>query len=471
MKRYIYIPVLAYSFFLCSCEDFVEIDTPNFEMVSTDIFANEETARVAIKGIYNQLRPSFFIGGISVYAGFSGNLIRPRISHEIYDAFWQHELSATNSPDATTNLNIWSSAYNIIYLCNSLMEGINNSENLSEKFKDSLRGQAMFIRAFTYFYLVNIYGDVPLLLTTNYKINALASIDNQEIVWDQIETDLLESMNLLKNETAYPEEERFYVTHHAVLALLSRVYLYRQLWDKAEEYSSMLIEQTTDFEILDDLDQVFMAHNREAIWQIDPMGGYATNIVTAEGKAFAILVLTFPGFTHVQGIALLADHFILNFEHDDQRLEKWIGAYEQGGEEYNYIYKYKENLSSVNNKEATVVLRLAEQYLIRAEARTHLKKIDLAISDLDVIRSRANINLLSAYPGELNQEELLDSIMLERKREFFGEFGHRWFDLKRIGAIEEEFSNSPTWQAIDAWYPIPDEERQKNPNLGQNQGY
>ena len=72
---------------------------------------------------------------------------------------------------------------------------------------------------------------------------------------------------------------------------------------------------------------------------------------------------------------------------------------------------------------------------------------------------------------EITSEALLDTIMEERKKELFGEYGHHWLDLKRTKNVLEEFVDNPSWQDTDIWYPIPEQERLKNPNLGQNEGY
>ncbi|UII24721.1 RagB/SusD family nutrient uptake outer membrane protein [Fulvivirga maritima] len=106
---------------------------------------------------------------------------------------------------------------------------------------------------------------------------------------------------------------------------------------------------------------------------------------------------------------------------------------------------------------------MAEVYLIRAEARAQQSKIDLARDDVNAIRSRANVADVTTE----NVEELLVFIALERERELFAEFGHRWFDLKRrgeadavLGALEDK-----EWTTSDQWFPIPQSAVKSNPNL------
>ena len=119
-----------------------------------------------------------------------------------------------------------------------------------------------------------------------------------------------------------------------------------------------------------------------------------------------------------------------------------------------------------------MVLRLAEQYLIRAESKAHQGDLAGAIEDIDAIRNRANQTLISETNPGITQEELLNIILEERKKELFSEWGHRWFDLKRTGRSTEILGvNNSQWQETDLLFPIPDDERLENPNLGQNPGY
>ena len=119
-----------------------------------------------------------------------------------------------------------------------------------------------------------------------------------------------------------------------------------------------------------------------------------------------------------------------------------------------------------------MVLRLAEQFLIRSEARTELNDLPGAKEDLDQIRTRAGLDPISEIFPELSKAQLLKEIAQERRRELFSEWGHRWLDLKRTERASTVLGNSnPTWEDTDVLYPIPAQERMKNPNLSQNPGY
>jgi hypothetical protein len=119
-----------------------------------------------------------------------------------------------------------------------------------------------------------------------------------------------------------------------------------------------------------------------------------------------------------------------------------------------------------------MVLRLAEQYLIRAEAQAQQNNLAGAKSDLDAVRLR------SGLPGVTvtTKEAMLQDIAQERQTELFTEWGHRWFDLKRTGAMDSVMTRTAVvkgtaWKPHFKLFPIPQTEIQANPNLTQNPGY
>src|SRR5690606_31183502 len=264
-------------FIIVSCEDFVEVDSPNYKMDSQTVFDKEETAKAAVKGIYNELFNSDFSNGytnsISVLAGMSSDIFETTsVTDTRYGPFQQNEISPGQTPDATANFNLWSSAYRIIFMCNGALEGIENSQSISEATSEILEGQVRFVRAFTYLYLTNLYGDVPLILTTDYRQNATISRNSSARVFEQVITDLDMAISFLETVADYENLERTNVNLYAALALRARVYLYQQQWEKAEELSSLVINQTSTYEILENPDQVFLKNSREAIWQITQIG-------------------------------------------------------------------------------------------------------------------------------------------------------------------------------------------------------
>ena len=156
------------------------------------------------------------------------------------------------------------------------------------------------------------------------------------------------------------------------------------------------------------------------------------------------------------------------FATGDQRRFKWMDSITSAGTRYYYPGKYK-NTSSASIPEYQVVFRVAEQFLIRAEARFHQGNWVGAIEDLNVIRTRAGLPSLALT---LSPPEIEQAIVQERRTELFCEWGHRWFDLNRTGTSTQVLGvMKPTWNPYDTLYPVPLNEILTNPNLTQNSGY
>ncbi|APS39794.1 RagB/SusD family nutrient uptake outer membrane protein [Salegentibacter sp. T436] len=444
-----------------ACEDFVEVDAPDYKIIRDDVFSSEETAKSAMTGIYNELITTSFSDGspysVTVLGALSGNLLKNiRETNLTRMEFHQHQITSEN----TSNLFLWNSAYNMVYITNAFLEGLQSSENIGSEVKSQLEGEARFIRAFTYFNLVNLYGDVPLILTTNYKENELAFRTHAEDIYTQITLDLEKTIELLPGENG---NMRTKVNKYTAMAMLARVHLYNQQWQMAEELSSQVISNNS-YVLLEELNDVFLANSQEAIWQISPAGRGTATTHTNEGNYF-IIDPVFSFLTSVQ----LDENFIENFNEDDTRFSNWI-SYNESLNAY-FPYKYKIwNSNEQPSTEYSMVLRLAEQFLIRAEARLMQDNFTGAIEDINTIRHRAGLAPLS-NTNNLETEVLLDEIMEQRSKELFTEWGHRWLDLKRTGRYEVLWENDPLWEDTDLLYPIPAEERMKNPNLTQNPGY
>jgi len=467
MKTYKLVIQIFILLLLCtnySCEKLVVIDAPTDKLIREEVFSNEQTAISAMDGIYNELYQAEFSSGsrssVTVLAGLSSDNVQYFNSVNLnMMEFQDHQIAPANPG----NLELWTSAYNIIYLCNSFIEGLTNSTSIDGDLQQQLEGEARFVRAFSYFYLVNLYGKVPLILDTDYRVNALKPQATREEVYNLIENDLLFSSEMLS--TSYRNSERTTANKFVAKALLARVYLFLGDWQGAENLSSEVIEETTSYELLENLDEVFLANSREAIWQISPIGGGGIVSNTNDGSMFIID----PFFSFFATLKL-DQSLIDEFSEGDIRREKWIGYNSTKDAFFSHKYKIRAS-SQFPIQEYSMVLRLAEQYLIRAEARTQMGKINDAVNDLDVIRQRAGLPALMEITPGIAENDLLEEIYLQRRIELFTEWGHRWFDLKRSDSIDAVFEDSPTWESTDRLYPIPSEEISKNPNLIQNDGY
>jgi hypothetical protein len=365
-----------------------------------------------------------------------------------------------NSLQASNPFNtiLWADLYNKIYNVNSSIESLNASNTLSTQTRNRLLGEVKFLRAFCYFYLVNCYGDVPLLVSTDYKVNAIAPRDPLTKVYEQIIADLKDAETLLPPDYSRYGGERIRAISPAAKSLLARVYLYREDWANAEAKATEVIEDQGLYKIENNLDSVFLANSNEAIWQLRPV---VPGNNSGEGSYF----LPSDGYM----LSALRKEFIPANPGTDKRVANWINSF-SNGEQFFYPFKYKIYMG-VELKEYSMVLRLAEQYLIRAEARVRQGKVTgdpSAATDINVIRKRAGLGNTTAT----TQPDMMLVIENERKLEFFCEWGHRWFDLKRTRRAGAVLSGIKTgWQPTDQLYPIPKTEREANTSLTQNDGY
>ncbi|MGO2358393.1 MAG: RagB/SusD family nutrient uptake outer membrane protein [Mesonia sp.] len=463
-KNYTYRVLLVFLLLgLTACEDYLEIDLPDNRIINQQVFNNEQSAQSAIQGIYNQLANAFFAAGgtnsVTVLAGLSADHLITTVNSQNHQQFEQNEITIQNA----YNYDVWSSAYQIIYQCNAAIEGLQNS-TLPQGSVEAMVGEVSFIRAFVYFYLVNMYGEIPLVLSTDYRINADLPQSSVAKVYIQIIEDLFVAKDALQNNNP---ENTLRANVFTVQALLARVYLYQNNWADAEAVSTQVI-QNSPYQLEEDLDQVFLSTSNEAIWQISPIQAGSGALHTRESNFF-IIEEQVNSLTPVS----LSTQLVALFNPTDQRKQKWVGSFTGTQNTFFYPYKYKVKYATTGEAtEYSMVLRLAEQYLIRAEARTKMGDVNGAVADLDQIRTRAGLGSIASLNPSITLPALTDSIAKERRRELFTEWGHRWLDLKRWGTTDEVLAPQKSlWEATDQLYPIPEQEVINNPNLTQNPGY
>lgn len=455
----------------------MEIDPPAGSITTAQSFKDSINASSAIAGIYFNMANNlggltFANGATTINAGCSADELVPFTSN---DQFVFYTNTLIQAQDNTSSY-FWDPAYFNIYQANSSLEGLQASTGISSSAKDLFIGEAKFLRALAYFYLINLYGDVPLLTSSDYHANSLAKRTAVNLVYQQIVSDLKDAQSKLRADYTLSGNERIRANKWAATALLARVYLYMGAghYADAETQASSIIENTALFNLVSDLNNVFLRNSSESIlqWQVNSSLSPLYN-VTTEGYNIIPLDSTYnPNFT-------ISPQLMAAFEPSDKRKTAWIDSTNYFGQLYYFPYKYKvgqaQTMQGAPPAEYYTVLRLAEQYLIRAEARAQLGELAAAITDLNIIRARAGLPNLSSG---LSQTQVLAAVAQERRIELFAEWGHRWLDLKRTGQIDAVMSVvTPTkngggaWQSFQQLYPIPQGERTADPNLIQNPGY
>jgi hypothetical protein len=164
----------------------------------------------------------------------------------------------------------------------------------------------------------------------------------------------------------------------------------------------------------------------------------------------------------------LTNALMSSFTAGDLRKSHWTLAVTDGTDTWYHAFKYKEKTDTGATTEYSIIFRLAEQYLIRAEARAQQGDLIGAKEDLNKIRHTAGLTDTSAD----NASDIVDAIIKERRLEFFTEHGQRFFDLKRTGKLDAVLGDKLGWNSNDSLWPLPQSELQVNPYLKpQNPGY
>jgi hypothetical protein len=446
------------------CKKFLDVGSPLTETSSKEIFASDNSATAAMLGVYGEFMKTANLSlGCSMFLGQSADEFR---SYAVapYSNYY------TNNLNAIDNNDFWTAYYTSIYRCNSVVEGVGKSTTLSSAVKDQLSGEALFMRAFLHFYLVNLFGDVPYIATTDYQKNNLAPRAPKAAVYEKIIADLMQARTLLgegfPDAAGKPSLERVRPNKTAAEALLARVYLYTGEWNKAEELADAVLSKTTVYQLLPELNEVFKKNSKEAIWQMMP-----SDAVNSNGFEGYTYILSAPPGGLGRFTFAMSDQLYNAFENGDKRKTSWTGSYLS----FRYPFKYKISALSQPTTEYSMVIRLAELYLIRAEARARQEKLSQAISDLDIIRFRAGLGKIADLNPSINQQNLLELIWHERQVELFSEWGHRWLDLKRTGAADKVLGTikGQNWQSTDQLFPIPKIQIDYSPAYigAQNPGY
>ena len=457
MKNFnIKIALLLVLFSLVGCDDFVDVAVPNSQLTGSIVFEDRATANAAMADIYSKLRDSGLLSGNGIGSGVCLGLYADELTYygtneeNVFYLF-------NNSLLANTSIvsQQWNESYHQIYCANAVIAGCQNSTALSTADKNQFIGEATFVRALVHFYLMNLYGDVPYITTTDYEVNRLATRMPTAEVYNHIISDLDQAIALLPE--AYINADRVRPNRSTASALLARVYLYKGDWAEASNAASAVLNNT-DYVWETDIDKVFLKECTATIWQFSPKleGNNAD-----EGATF-IFQSGPPPYIG------LTSELVNSFANDDLRKTHWIATITDGTDTWYHANKYKQQTNTGTSVEYSIIFRLAEQYLIRAEARARQGEVIGAKEDLNMVRHLAGLPDTTAVTGT----DIIAAVLQERQWELFTEYGHRFFDLKRTGALDTVLPTvKPGWNTTDQLWPIPETELLTNPNLTQNPGY
>ena len=426
-----------------------------------------KSAQAALNGLYSQLQSGDYYGSnLLVIGDITSDISQSVGTWDFYREMDTYVTSAGN----LENRNLWSQAYTAINHANNLIADVPKLSNADQATKDQLLGQAYFIRGLAFFDLVRTFGGVPgvagnqgipLVTKPSRQIDESSFPKRASISasYDQVESDLLEAEARL---TGFSEST--FASEAAAKALLSRLYLYTGEFDLAEQFATETIGNYS-FQLVEDYPSIFTSEQTsESIFEL------AFNSSDQSGIRFWY----FPSSGGGRGDIALHEVFVDKVQSRSNDVRAELISYDDNVGVY-YPTKYRQT-GGVDNIQ---VIRLAEIYLNRAEARVRKGNPDVAgaLADLNRIRNRAGLTDTTGT-GVDSAEELEAAILTERSIEFFEE-GHRWYDVVRSGNALSildgiDRKNSDPVSLDDPGrlvFPIPSRDIDANPNIEQNDAY
>jgi len=478
MKYIQFLSIFAF-LVLSGCDDFLEEQV--FTEYDPDTFLNTESGiNAVLTATYSQSRPLYRETWFS-FAGWTTDLQLERGGG--YAAPAATFANFQWNPSNNFFVNNWREIYEAIRNANSLLDNIDNVTAISPEKIASLKAEALFLRAFNYYVLHDIFGPVPLVQSTT-ELNLEIPRATEEEIRAFIEADLLAAAADL------PIQAELYgkATKGAALALLGRFYLNTKQWQKCAD----VLQQVIDLGVYNLFTPV------EGLFSIENEGNSELIFVfpsLAIGPGWNYMPHAYPvGYDTPQvnyGAQFqLWRWFVESFHPDDTRKNWILTSYTdkdgnfidlmndpivQGVEKkYPRSFKFPPDPNALGAVHGTdiPILRYAEVLVSKAEALNELNGPNQeSINLLNQVRERAG-----APPYQLlefaSKDALRDQILIERGWEFFTE-GLRRQDLIRHGRyISSAIERGKTFaQPHHVLFPIPQQEMDSNPALSQNPGY
>ncbi|MFC0877361.1 RagB/SusD family nutrient uptake outer membrane protein [Saccharicrinis sp. FJH2] len=475
MKNIIILSFVAATLFFTSCTDFLT-EEPVMSQSTELTLATYQGLNDATFGAYAPLVSANWYGASFVLDAEmrSGNGFRDvDLNSGRYTISYNLNYTSTSTPA------LWGTAYYVISAVNNVLANLDDKagvDGVTEQDVNNLKAECQFLRALAHFDLVRTYGKqytvdktalgVPYLYVTDPA--GKPARDNVETVYNNIVKDLTEAENLIAPDYSREgvADARAVVSKSAVQALLSRVYLYMGEWQKAANYATTVInDEEFTMWTADEYAAAFKEDIREGGEVIFEVYGLKSNAY--DGYWDAITWETNPdGYADC---AASKDLMSL-YDEGDVRGEMFINNPDKAPTTY-WTTKYAGKDKGTPDVSNTIVLRLSEMYLNRAEALSHGATISgaTAMGDINTIREHRGATPYD-NPSQVN-------VMFERRLELAWE-GHYWYDLARTGGsiTRTHFSGSSINQNVPAdskyWaLPINKRELDVNENLVQNPGY
>ncbi len=453
-----------------SCEDVLDVE-PEFEKDVSETFQTLDDYEFALTGAYARFRQSGYYStagnGTGSYSQLpdmmSDNVAETGESLANYISITDWVYTADNSIIEET----WRHAYSVVNQANIVLRDLDRFAEEDPARVNRIKGQALAIRGFVHFDILRYWGEdfdrnstaqgIPYRETTDYE-DQPARLTVKE-TYDRIFTDL-EQAEALLGDIDQPIG-RSQISQLAVQAMLARINLYAKQYAEAEAYATLVIDEVP-LAPRDVFPNIWKdASTAEVIWSIQFNAG--------EGSPSQNTYFASGNRNSYQPSSDLLEQYD---ENNDIRYNSYFATINsRGGTPRVVLSKFLGRGTARDNLVNFKVFRVAEMYLIRAEARALNGNPVGALLDLNTLRAARIANYV---PVVLAGQPLLDAIALERQKELIGE-GHRWFDLKRttrtiVREDCEVASNCELGPEAREWaWPIPQSELIANANIRNQQ--
>jgi hypothetical protein len=425
---------------------------PALQVSDAKAITDWQSANAALAGLYNQVQ-EVYSGRIQRLADVAGTTAQ---SVGTNSAFRQIDTYTTDA-DNVVLLEIWTSIYRGVNIANNILAKVPQI-SLSESQRNYLLGQVYFLRGLLFFDAVRIWGGVPNVVGENgiplpqepLRSVVLYERSSLQASYNQVEKDWAEAVKLLPEASLAGQANK-----NVVYALLSRFYLYLKNYSEVERYANAVIANPRYTLVFPYADVFTNKNTKESIFEVQ-FDNTDTNTLS-----------TFYLPSNMGGSGEIAAHteFYNQIDRSDERARMFV----RGSNGLWYSNKYTQKSGNAH------LIRLAEVYLNRAEARTYQNNFAGARADLNAVRGR--VNALADNTAN-SVEQLVAAIEKERRLELCYE-GFEWFDLVRTGRALAVLGNVPRSNTSPAQlrerhrlvFPIPSEEISTNPKMLQNQGY
>lgn len=461
---------------------------PEDTLAPAIFFKTPKDIKTGVIGVYQPLQNIFDVANLP-------HMIE-QMSDDGGSPYDRHVWHTFYKDNTNSNSLLWDSFYKMIVNANNIIDIIDKFESKNSEdaaVVKAYRGEASFLRALAYFYLVRIYGDVPMVATSlkdPLSAFGIGRTPTNDIYNTLIIPDLESAFeNCYKKGDGALANEEARATKGAALTILGKVYLTIKNYAKASETLKQLIVDQAGgvYSLLNDYSQIWLPANKfnaESIFEINYNAGAGTGSYYSRNMSIAVAYLY--GGKVGYGLSVPEKNLMDEFDEYNESVRYKVTA--DSGLADNLIQpaflKLSPPLPKAVDFEMTgtdynyMITRYADALLMYAEALMELGETDLAATYINQVRARVNMPDISAM--DLNIERILH----ERRMELAGE-GHRFFDLVRTGkAIEylsaDLISNNdyegrsfrsepvPEYQLL---LPIPVGEIEKDQTLTQNAGY